>query len=489
VAKSKREKKISKVMGEFKAGDLKSGGSGKKVTNPKQAIAIALSEANAMNQGGMMYNEIMNRPMFQTPQMRQGGGIMAGVAPIRGYAEGDFVGDLAEEVRGFGDFLRNPEDSISPELYEALKKMTTEEAFTAAGSGALTTAAITALMQLHPVLRRVKGFKPKPKPRPRRGMSTKEQAEGLADPKSKMPMTAREQAEGLSQPRTAPKTVASKTDAPETPAPGRVARAKDAVSSATSRVTRPVRAVGRGIKSTAKGAGIAGLGAGATDLAFGTDYLSSGLSAALDAALRAGRITKEEYDRFMATPEISALSELFSGPTPPEAPEAPSPVVVTESGGDDTETAKPKTFLDMLKGAGGRVLEGLQDPATRYALAKAAQPSEGFVPRDFFSDFTLGKEEYKQLEAQREPDDTALIRNYQFLKETTDLADNEIISLLSNQATPRDEFMTLFSEAVDTAGSVTPEQIAQFEAATGYRLPEDARVSLGVAAAPSDDID
>ena len=32
-------------MHEFKHGELKSGRSGKKVTNPKQAIAIALSEA------------------------------------------------------------------------------------------------------------------------------------------------------------------------------------------------------------------------------------------------------------------------------------------------------------------------------------------------------------------------------------------------------------------------------------------------------------
>jgi hypothetical protein len=32
-------------MREMKAGKLKSGGSGKKVTNPKQAIAIGLSEA------------------------------------------------------------------------------------------------------------------------------------------------------------------------------------------------------------------------------------------------------------------------------------------------------------------------------------------------------------------------------------------------------------------------------------------------------------
>ena len=43
----KGEKKIEKVMHEFKEGDLKSGkdGKGGTVTNKKQAIAIALSEA------------------------------------------------------------------------------------------------------------------------------------------------------------------------------------------------------------------------------------------------------------------------------------------------------------------------------------------------------------------------------------------------------------------------------------------------------------
>lgn len=42
--RAKGKKKVSKVMKEFKKGKLKSG-SGGKVTNPKQAIAIALSEA------------------------------------------------------------------------------------------------------------------------------------------------------------------------------------------------------------------------------------------------------------------------------------------------------------------------------------------------------------------------------------------------------------------------------------------------------------
>jgi Family of unknown function (DUF6496) len=40
----KGKRKVKIVMEEFKAGQLKSGGSGKTVTNPKQAIAIALSE-------------------------------------------------------------------------------------------------------------------------------------------------------------------------------------------------------------------------------------------------------------------------------------------------------------------------------------------------------------------------------------------------------------------------------------------------------------
>ena len=43
--KSKREKKVSKVMREYKKGKLNIGGSKKKVKSRKQAIAIALNEA------------------------------------------------------------------------------------------------------------------------------------------------------------------------------------------------------------------------------------------------------------------------------------------------------------------------------------------------------------------------------------------------------------------------------------------------------------
>jgi hypothetical protein len=41
--KAGKERKVAKTMGEFKAGDLKSS-SGETVANPKQAIAISLSQ-------------------------------------------------------------------------------------------------------------------------------------------------------------------------------------------------------------------------------------------------------------------------------------------------------------------------------------------------------------------------------------------------------------------------------------------------------------
>jgi hypothetical protein len=48
---SKAQKKVGTVMSEFKKGKLHSGGSGKVVKNPKQAIAIAMSEAKMPMRG------------------------------------------------------------------------------------------------------------------------------------------------------------------------------------------------------------------------------------------------------------------------------------------------------------------------------------------------------------------------------------------------------------------------------------------------------
>ena len=131
-------------MREFKSGTLKSGGSGKKVPIPKQAIAIALSEANAMNQGGMMQNPVMQRPMFQTPVQRESMGIMAGVAPIQGYREG---GSAAPSYTP--KFLREEqpkEDSMGRMLFELLVVDPDDpvDVGMASASAAMVTAGITA---------------------------------------------------------------------------------------------------------------------------------------------------------------------------------------------------------------------------------------------------------------------------------------------------------------------------------------------------------
>jgi hypothetical protein len=49
--KAKGQAKVGTVMREFKAGKLKSS-SGSKVTNPKQAVAIAMSEAGMSKRKG-----------------------------------------------------------------------------------------------------------------------------------------------------------------------------------------------------------------------------------------------------------------------------------------------------------------------------------------------------------------------------------------------------------------------------------------------------
>ena len=45
------QKKMGKVMGEYKAGSLHSGKGGSVVTNRKQAVAIAMSEAKMPQRG------------------------------------------------------------------------------------------------------------------------------------------------------------------------------------------------------------------------------------------------------------------------------------------------------------------------------------------------------------------------------------------------------------------------------------------------------
>lgn len=87
--KVKGAAKISKVMGEFKSGTLHSGSKkGPEVTNPKQAVAIALSEARKAGAkipvkkadgGRMMRENVTSRPakVAPTPQEQAAAGAVA----------------------------------------------------------------------------------------------------------------------------------------------------------------------------------------------------------------------------------------------------------------------------------------------------------------------------------------------------------------------------------------------------------------------------
>ena len=549
-------------MGEFKEGTLKSGGSGKQVTNPKQAIAIALSEANAMNQGGMMYNEIMNRPMFQTPQMREGGGIMAGVAPIRGYADGDLVSDdfftLEKTEEGSGmnlrdvtDFFFDPEDPVD---YATIGLMAFPPAYVAARLARMGIKGQKAAEQVQKVVKAQDAI-----PNMLGGGSSRAST-GLQVQLSALPSALMEE-DVVEAAESMPQMQNQQDQLPRQMNPQGIESLLPTINIMGDQSRAAQRKAEGGIASV-DGYKLGGL----IDLAknlFSRARKGEDVTDEVSDALRKGDIDAEDGDTIIqaqmdsfvpkvdlpgrakkadeVAPVAGATDEVIEGggnilsknpiatvlgtgivvptvgmvgygllddsPTgssetpvmldqsklPPQQPAAPAvaqqkakPEEVVEGGveKDEVETQKPATgitkfllgadgkfggdeegekgAIDFLRGAPADFLQNtiskLQDPEMRYALAKAAQPSEGFVPRNFLSDVAEAREEYKDIQAKRDylqaqtrdVDTTEIEKLTDFFMSTQDVSN----------ATP-EQILSLRNDIALSLNSMSKDQAAQ----------------------------
>ena len=218
-------------------------------------------------------------------------------------------------------------------------------------------------------------------------------------------------------------------------------------------LTYPIR---NPIKTTLGGAGVLG----ATDLATGSNYLSGTIDNIGNVA--SGVLN----DLSKTQPETSALTsfikdsiskinpysddaddaddvgdtpdrELMGPPLPPgylspaeivqQQRNQPKPDASTSVGEPVGPDKERKKFLPKVRPFGGKIAKALlgedeafgskdsanqgflertisklQDPRTRYAIAKANQPSEGFTPRNAMSDMVLGAQEYDDAVAKRD---------------------------------------------------------------------------------------
>tara|TARA_R110000824_G_scaffold379341_1_gene571282 strand:+ start:1278 stop:3098 length:1821 start_codon:yes stop_codon:yes gene_type:complete len=263
---------------------------------------------------------------------------------------------------------------------------------------------------------------------------------------------------------------------PKAPEPPVTPKVADEVTEAAEEAAKKKPSVGRQVATgTGKAAGIAGGLGVASDIGLGTNFISTGLEKIGDAY---GTV-RDDVAATLAMPEIDALrqranpaeSPFYTGERVeltesaqarlPEVetarkegfPEPPAAAPATGQEKVETGTPKPeatgimkflfgKDGIGGEPGAAGRLLEKTQDPRLQYALAVAGAPSEGRTPRNFMSDLVLAGQEYDEKQAKiksLEGDDTtALMQNYEFLKQAGK-SDDEIFDLLLSKDTASDQ--------------------------------------------------
>ena len=376
-----------------------------------------------MNQGGMMQNPVMQRPMFQTPMQRESMGIMAGVAPIRGYREG---GSAAPEYTP--KFLQDDQDegSLGSELFRLLVVDVNDPVDVAISSAAAGMAATgiggpaAALAKIAATGRKLfrgadaaakAAAKAEEKVKKMEQAGLFRKAAGKAGEKTgrfaaeKEVMTfgsdpvgyfTEEMAEGgiaSLQPvemnlgglmttllqRFGPSILKriKKKDKPKKDKPKKESKKKEDKKPEspdmpiTEGRTGTGSKIGQGIKGT--GAYIIkqapGVGAGY----YGSEFFRDP---------ETGEIVEEEVEDTSQTDQTQTQTQTQTG-------------AVNQIEDTEEERGGVTDFLS-------RAVSKLQDPRLQYQLAKAGQATEGRVPRNFFSDMTLAGQEYDDMKAKRD---------------------------------------------------------------------------------------
>ena len=110
-----KKSKVGVVMHEFKTGSLKSS-SGQKVTNPKQGIAIALSEAHRANRGGEMASKLFKGKETFKEELAEGKAVAKKRLTPAQFAKGEkSEGHKEENAMKIGSKLRS--GKMSPKAY------------------------------------------------------------------------------------------------------------------------------------------------------------------------------------------------------------------------------------------------------------------------------------------------------------------------------------------------------------------------------------
>ena len=401
--------------------------------------------AKGMNEGGMMQNPVMQRPMFQTPMQRKGMGIMAGVAPIQGYANGgdaevDDLGDIASDA--FRLLVVDVNDPVDVAISSAAATMA---ATGIGGPAALLTklvgtgrklykgadAAAKATAKAEEKVRKLEEaglFRQTASKAGEKAMSylgEKEALGFLTDPvgytqeigeifEEEPPETSggigslpvANMASGGDVPRGKLAGILSlitnflKKDAKKDKKEDK----KEEVKADDEPILEDRSALRRGVDVIRRNpikTGLAGLGGtGALVYNYGGDLLSENAGTAsteIDADDANGEAPPE-------APSMVPVDRKVQGPM--FGPPMPAKGITKFLLGEDAKFGGDKGAIDFLRGEPAdflsRAIGKLQDPRLQYQLARAAQPSEGPVPRNYFSDLTLAGQEYDDALAQRE---------------------------------------------------------------------------------------